>query len=45
VSPFDDKVILDASKKEFARKGQIFFIHNRVETIEAMRNHLEELLP
>jgi transcription-repair coupling factor (superfamily II helicase) len=36
VSSFDEDVIFTAAKREFERSGQIFFIHNRVETIEAM---------
>jgi transcription-repair coupling factor (superfamily II helicase) len=27
------------------RGGQIFFVHNRVQTINAMRSHLEKLVP
>ncbi len=45
VSSFDEQVIFDAAKREFERWGQLFFIHNRVETIEAMWKFLEELLP
>lgn len=43
VSSFDDRVIYEAWKREFERKGQMFFIHNRVETIEAMWNYLSNI--
>jgi transcription-repair coupling factor (superfamily II helicase) len=31
--------------RELERGGQIFFVHNRVQTIDAMRMHLEKLVP
>ncbi|MGE4443767.1 MAG: DEAD/DEAH box helicase [Candidatus Altimarinota bacterium] len=43
VSKFDDNIILQAGKKEFERGGQLFFIHNRVETIDNMAKYLSEL--
>ncbi len=45
VSSFEDRLIFDAWKKEFDRWGQLFFIHNRVETIEAMWNYLSNIFP
>lgn len=45
VSSFDDDVIFQAAKREFDRGGQVFFIHNRVETITALQSYLEKLLP
>ncbi len=45
VSDFNDKIIFSAAKKEFDRWWQIFFIHNRVETITWMQAYLEKLLP
>lgn len=45
VSSFDDDVIFDACKREFERWGQVFFIHNRVETISWVQSYLEKLLP
>ena len=32
-------------KRELERGGQVYFVHNRVETIEAMKQSLEEILP
>lgn len=42
---FNEKLIQDAGKREFERKGQIFFVHNRVATIEVVRKKLEALFP
>jgi transcription-repair coupling factor (superfamily II helicase) len=36
VTPFSRKLIASAIKKELARGGQVYFIHNRVEDMEAM---------
>jgi transcription-repair coupling factor (superfamily II helicase) len=45
ISEFDDAVIADAVKKELSRKGQVFFVHNNIHSIEAMARHLQELVP
>ncbi len=45
VVPFDDQIIFDAGKREFDRKWQLFFIHNRVESINIIWNYLSELFP
>lgn len=45
VCQFDDLLIKEASLREFSRGGQVFFVHNRVATIEAMYDHLANLLP
>ena len=39
-----EKVIQEAIKKEILRGGQVYYLHNRVETIETAKNFLEELL-
>jgi transcription-repair coupling factor (superfamily II helicase) len=38
-------VIREAVLRELKRGGQVYFLHNEVETIENRRKHLEELLP
>ena len=38
-------MILQAATKELKRGGQIYYIHNRVETISAVAAKLQELLP
>jgi transcription-repair coupling factor (superfamily II helicase) len=42
---YDDEVIQEAVQREFARGGQVFFVHHRVQNIHAMANHLRRLLP
>ncbi|MBF0914110.1 DEAD/DEAH box helicase, partial [Candidatus Gracilibacteria bacterium] len=45
ISDFNDGLIFDACKREFDRGGQVFFIHNRVETILTLQSYLEKILP
>ncbi|WP_300455565.1 transcription-repair coupling factor [Accumulibacter sp.] len=45
VSRFSDGVIREALLREFKRGGQVYFLHNEVETIENMRDKLGKLLP
>ncbi|NEX59800.1 transcription-repair coupling factor [Noviherbaspirillum galbum] len=41
----DDSVIREACLRELKRGGQVYFLHNEVETIENRKAKLEELLP
>lgn len=45
VGPYDPQLVRRAILRELERGGQIFFVHNRVQTIGAMRAHLEKLVP
>ncbi|NIW48203.1 MAG: transcription-repair coupling factor, partial [Gammaproteobacteria bacterium] len=45
VGPYDRKIIRRAIIRELERGGQVFFVHNRVHTILAMRDHLRHLVP
>jgi transcription-repair coupling factor (superfamily II helicase) len=45
ILPFDDERIRDAVLREVARGGQVFFVHNRVQSIEVMEGFLRRLLP
>jgi transcription-repair coupling factor (superfamily II helicase) len=45
VGPYNPRVIRQAVLRELERGGQIFFVHNRVQTIGSMRQHLEKLIP
>ncbi|HET7437442.1 MAG TPA: transcription-repair coupling factor, partial [Thermoanaerobaculia bacterium] len=45
VVPFNDEFIRDAIDFEIGRGGQVFFVHNRVESIYAMKEYLEKLVP
>ncbi len=42
---YDERLIRDAIQRELARGGQVFFLHNRVSTIETMRAKLQSLVP
>ena len=43
ILPFNEKIIKKAIENEISRGGQIYYLHNRVETIEATRKFLENL--
>jgi transcription-repair coupling factor (superfamily II helicase) len=45
VSPYDERLIRDAIQRELNRGGQVFFLHNRVATIETVAGRLAELVP
>jgi transcription-repair coupling factor (superfamily II helicase) len=45
VGPYSPKLTRQAILRELERGGQVFFVHNRVQTIGAMRSHLEKLVP
>jgi transcription-repair coupling factor (superfamily II helicase) len=45
VEPFDDALLEEAIARELDRGGQLFFVHNRIETIEAIADHLRRLVP
>jgi transcription-repair coupling factor (superfamily II helicase) len=45
VVPFNDEFIRDAIAFEIDRGGQVFFVHNRIESIYAMKELLEKLVP
>lgn len=45
VGPYDEKQVAAAIHRELLRDGQIFFIHNRVESIEAVAERIKKLIP
>ena len=45
VGPYDDKQVSAAINRELLRDGQVFFIHNRVESIEVVAERLKKLVP
>ncbi len=45
IGPYSKKLVRQAILRELERGGQVFFVHNRVHTIQAMRSHLEQLIP
>jgi transcription-repair coupling factor (superfamily II helicase) len=44
VLPWSEKTIKKAIETEVLRKGQIYFLHNRIETIAVVKNLLEKLV-
>ena len=45
VGPYSPRLVRQAILRELERGGQIFFVHNRVNTIDAMKAHLNKLVP
>jgi len=45
ISEFDDAVIADAINKELRREGQIFFVHNNIQSIDKVAGKLQRLVP
>jgi transcription-repair coupling factor (superfamily II helicase) len=45
VVPWDDAQLREAFQRELSRGGQVYFLHNDVESIVRMQRQLEELVP
>jgi transcription-repair coupling factor (superfamily II helicase) len=45
VTRYDERLIRDAILREIERGGQVFFLHNRVETIDRLALKLSDLIP
>ncbi len=45
VANFDDRLVRDAIQRELNRGGQVYFLHNRVATIEATALRIRDLVP
>jgi len=45
VAAFDDQLIQEAIERELERGGQVFFVHNRIESIYSLEAHLRRLVP
>lgn len=41
----NDQLIRDAILREIGRDGQVYFVYNRVESIESMANYIRDLVP
>lgn len=44
ILPWSEKIIQKAIENEIKRKGQVYYLHNRIETIETIKNILEKLV-
>jgi len=45
LEPWDDGLIEEGIARELDRGGQVFFVHNRIETIEAIADHVKRVVP
>ncbi|WP_174150218.1 transcription-repair coupling factor [Microbacterium halophytorum] len=45
VGPRNDKQLTAAIRRELLREGQVFYVHNRVQSIQQVASHLAELVP
>jgi transcription-repair coupling factor (superfamily II helicase) len=45
VAKFDEKIVRSAIEVELERGGQVFFVHNRVESIYEIAARIQELVP
>jgi transcription-repair coupling factor (superfamily II helicase) len=45
VCGYDERIIRDAINRELDRQGQVYFLHNRVQSIEKMREKIADLCP
>ena len=45
VGSYDERVAVEAIRRELLREGQVFWVHNRVQTIDMAAGRLRELVP
>jgi len=45
ILPYKEKTVKEAIEKEIKRGGQVYYLHNRVETMQNVKKALEKLLP
>jgi transcription-repair coupling factor (superfamily II helicase) len=45
ISSGKEKIIKEAIENEIKRGGQVYYLHNRIETIEMVKKNLENLIP
>ncbi|WP_309397653.1 transcription-repair coupling factor [Cerasicoccus maritimus] len=45
VKSYDPQLVRTAIEREIERGGQVFYLHNQVQTIETVANHLRKMLP
>jgi transcription-repair coupling factor (superfamily II helicase) len=45
VCPYDERIIRDAVQRELEREGQVYFLHNRIESIQRVRDRIQALVP
>jgi transcription-repair coupling factor (superfamily II helicase) len=45
IKPWSEKIIKENIEKEIVRQGQVFYLHNKVQTIEAVKEFINKLVP
>ncbi len=45
VGPYDEELVARAIKREAAREGQVFFLHNRIDTLHEVAERLRAVAP
>ena len=45
VGPYEDAIVKEAIQKELDRKGQVFYVHNRVQSLNTRLHFLKQLMP
>ena len=45
VGPYDDRAVGEAIRRELLREGQVFFVHNRVQSIERVAADIKDMVP
>jgi len=45
VVEYDDEIIRDAIRRELKRGGQVYYVYNRIQTIDKIHRQLSEMLP
>src|SRR5437763_2285798 len=45
VSAYDERIMRDAINRELERQGQVYFLHNRAQSIEQVRHRITDLCP
>ncbi len=45
VGEYDDRAVAEAIRRELLREGQVFYVHNRVQSIEKVANDIRSLVP
>ena len=45
VMPWSDGILQDAMRRELDRAGQVFFVHDRIESIDAIAERVRSLIP
>ena len=45
VGPYDDRAVAESIRRELLREGQVFFVHNRVQSIDRVAADLHDMVP